>query len=75
MEDLNVQEPRPRGPRLYHKKSRTGCLRCKQRRVKVRWCSGPLLTYPIMICVLYLLYMVHNRRRKGTVANMNPAAV
>ncbi|GAP89159.1 putative c6 transcription protein [Rosellinia necatrix] len=34
MEDLNAQEPRPRGPRLYHKKSRTGCLRCKQRRVK-----------------------------------------
>lgn len=25
---------RPRGPRLYHKKSRTGCIRCKQRRVK-----------------------------------------
>ncbi|ORY71672.1 uncharacterized protein BCR38DRAFT_480167 [Pseudomassariella vexata] len=25
---------RPRGPRLYHKKSRTGCVRCKQRRVK-----------------------------------------
>ncbi|KAI0490701.1 hypothetical protein F4859DRAFT_508495 [Xylaria cf. heliscus] len=34
MEDANTQEPRPRGPRLYHKKSRTGCLRCKQRRVK-----------------------------------------
>ncbi|KAI1131993.1 hypothetical protein F5Y10DRAFT_232457 [Nemania abortiva] len=35
MEDSNsAQEPRPRGPRLYHKKSRTGCLRCKQRRVK-----------------------------------------
>ncbi|KAI1410935.1 hypothetical protein F5Y13DRAFT_181029 [Hypoxylon sp. FL1857] len=29
-----MQEHRPRGPRLYHKKSRTGCLRCKQRRVK-----------------------------------------
>ncbi|KAK6066836.1 hypothetical protein SCUP234_11892 [Seiridium cupressi] len=25
---------RSRGPRLYHKKSRTGCIRCKQRRVK-----------------------------------------
>ncbi|KAI1758888.1 hypothetical protein GGR53DRAFT_515564 [Hypoxylon sp. FL1150] len=25
---------RARGPRLYHKKSRTGCIRCKQRRVK-----------------------------------------
>ncbi|KAI0124275.1 hypothetical protein BJ170DRAFT_78534 [Xylariales sp. AK1849] len=24
----------PRGPRLYHKKSRAGCMRCKQRRVK-----------------------------------------
>jgi len=23
------------GPRLYHKKSRMGCLRCKARRVKV----------------------------------------
>ncbi|KAI2643674.1 hypothetical protein GGS21DRAFT_497604 [Xylaria nigripes] len=34
MEDSNSQDPRPRGPRLYHKKSRTGCLRCKQRRVK-----------------------------------------
>ncbi|KAI3334292.1 hypothetical protein F4824DRAFT_468350 [Ustulina deusta] len=35
MEDYsNSQEHRPRGPRLYHKKSRTGCLRCKQRRVK-----------------------------------------
>ncbi|KAI8951374.1 hypothetical protein F4801DRAFT_545323 [Xylaria longipes] len=34
MEDANAQESRPRGPRLYHKKSRTGCLRCKQRRVK-----------------------------------------
>ncbi|KAI1199518.1 hypothetical protein F5X97DRAFT_117190 [Nemania serpens] len=34
MEESNSQEPRPRGPRLYHKKSRTGCLRCKQRRVK-----------------------------------------
>ncbi|KAI8625398.1 hypothetical protein F5Y19DRAFT_269815 [Xylariaceae sp. FL1651] len=34
MEDSKNQEPRPRGPRLYHKKSRTGCLRCKQRRVK-----------------------------------------
>ncbi|KAI0422169.1 hypothetical protein F5X98DRAFT_327087 [Xylaria grammica] len=34
MEDVNSQENRPRGPRLYHKKSRTGCLRCKQRRVK-----------------------------------------
>ncbi|KAI0408195.1 hypothetical protein F4802DRAFT_605200 [Xylaria palmicola] len=34
MEASNAQEPRPRGPRLYHKKSRTGCLRCKQRRVK-----------------------------------------
>ncbi|OTB05832.1 hypothetical protein M426DRAFT_319513 [Hypoxylon sp. CI-4A] len=30
----NTQEHRPRGPRLYHKKSRTGCMRCKQRRVK-----------------------------------------
>ncbi|KAI1452944.1 hypothetical protein F4805DRAFT_470482 [Annulohypoxylon moriforme] len=29
-----MQDQRPRGPRLYHKKSRTGCLRCKQRRVK-----------------------------------------
>ncbi|KAI1284532.1 hypothetical protein F5Y07DRAFT_6443 [Xylaria sp. FL0933] len=34
MEDSSLQEHRPRGPRLYHKKSRTGCLRCKQRRVK-----------------------------------------
>ncbi|KAI1498552.1 hypothetical protein F5X99DRAFT_319878 [Biscogniauxia marginata] len=34
MGDINTQEPRPRGPRLYHKKSRTGCVRCKQRRVK-----------------------------------------
>ncbi|KAI0866215.1 hypothetical protein F4860DRAFT_459317 [Xylaria cubensis] len=34
MEDANNQESRPRGPRLYHKKSRTGCIRCKQRRVK-----------------------------------------
>ncbi|KAI0120084.1 hypothetical protein GGR51DRAFT_9529 [Nemania sp. FL0031] len=34
MEDSNAQKPQPRGPRLYHKKSRTGCLRCKQRRVK-----------------------------------------
>ncbi|KAI1863778.1 hypothetical protein JX265_003914 [Neoarthrinium moseri] len=25
---------RGRGPRLYHKKSRAGCVRCKQRRVK-----------------------------------------
>ncbi|KAI0167099.1 hypothetical protein GGR52DRAFT_556883 [Hypoxylon sp. FL1284] len=33
MDQLNIQH-RPRGPRLYHKKSRTGCLRCKQRRVK-----------------------------------------
>ncbi|KAI1138993.1 hypothetical protein F5Y05DRAFT_383246 [Hypoxylon sp. FL0543] len=34
MNDVNLQEQRPRGPRLYHKKSRTGCMRCKQRRVK-----------------------------------------
>ncbi|KAI0379922.1 hypothetical protein F5Y04DRAFT_258706 [Hypomontagnella monticulosa] len=34
MNDGNAQEHRPRGPRLYHKKSRTGCMRCKQRRVK-----------------------------------------
>ncbi|KAI1367431.1 hypothetical protein F5Y08DRAFT_66822 [Xylaria arbuscula] len=34
MEGPNSQENRARGPRLYHKKSRTGCLRCKQRRVK-----------------------------------------
>ncbi|KAI1261232.1 hypothetical protein F5Y18DRAFT_206260 [Xylariaceae sp. FL1019] len=34
MEDSKPQDTRPRGPRLYHKKSRTGCLRCKQRRVK-----------------------------------------
>ncbi|KAI8965695.1 hypothetical protein F5Y11DRAFT_312073 [Daldinia sp. FL1419] len=34
MNDSNPQEHKPRGPRLYHKKSRTGCLRCKQRRVK-----------------------------------------
>ncbi|KAI0840237.1 hypothetical protein F5Y06DRAFT_263997 [Hypoxylon sp. FL0890] len=34
MVDGNLQEHRPRGPRLYHKKSRTGCMRCKQRRVK-----------------------------------------
>ncbi|KAI1342246.1 hypothetical protein F5Y15DRAFT_335587 [Xylariaceae sp. FL0016] len=33
-ESHNSSEHRPRGPRLYHKKSRTGCLRCKQRRVK-----------------------------------------
>ncbi|KAI1824673.1 hypothetical protein F4861DRAFT_249484 [Xylaria intraflava] len=34
MGDSNPPDPRPRGPRLYHKKSRAGCLRCKQRRVK-----------------------------------------
>ncbi|KAI2473724.1 hypothetical protein F4781DRAFT_803 [Annulohypoxylon bovei var. microspora] len=34
MNDSNMQDQRPRGPRLYHKKSRTGCMRCKQRRVK-----------------------------------------
>ncbi|KAH9909997.1 hypothetical protein F4778DRAFT_789342 [Xylariomycetidae sp. FL2044] len=34
MSDSNYPEAKPRGPRLYHKKSRTGCLRCKQRRVK-----------------------------------------
>lgn len=34
MQGSTSQEPRPRGPRLYHKKSRAGCLRCKQRRVK-----------------------------------------
>ncbi|KAI0157435.1 hypothetical protein GGR57DRAFT_66846 [Xylariaceae sp. FL1272] len=34
MEDSKSHDTRPRGPRLYHKKSRTGCLRCKQRRVK-----------------------------------------
>ncbi|KAI1097245.1 hypothetical protein F4804DRAFT_328147 [Jackrogersella minutella] len=34
MNNSNLQDNRPRGPRLYHKKSRTGCLRCKQRRVK-----------------------------------------
>ncbi|OTA61100.1 hypothetical protein K449DRAFT_383163 [Hypoxylon sp. EC38] len=34
MNDANMQDRRPRGPRLYHKKSRTGCMRCKQRRVK-----------------------------------------
>ncbi|KAL7625419.1 hypothetical protein AAE478_004639 [Parahypoxylon ruwenzoriense] len=34
MNDSNAQEQRPRGPRLYHKKSRAGCMRCKQRRVK-----------------------------------------
>ncbi|KAI2623313.1 hypothetical protein GGR54DRAFT_47358 [Hypoxylon sp. NC1633] len=33
MNDGSTQEYR-RGPRLYHKKSRTGCIRCKQRRVK-----------------------------------------
>ncbi|KAI1776073.1 hypothetical protein F4818DRAFT_369755 [Hypoxylon cercidicola] len=33
MDDLIAQH-RSRGPRLYHKKSRTGCIRCKQRRVK-----------------------------------------
>ncbi|KAK6207333.1 hypothetical protein LQW54_007291 [Pestalotiopsis sp. IQ-011] len=27
-------KPKARGPRLYHKKSRMGCVRCKQRRVK-----------------------------------------
>ncbi|KAJ2979904.1 hypothetical protein NUW58_g7084 [Xylaria curta] len=41
MESSITHEPRSRGPRLYHKKSRTGCLRCKQRRVKVRRCSEP----------------------------------
>lgn len=32
------------GPRLYHKKSRMGCLRCKARRVKVSYllCYAPL---------------------------------
>ncbi|KAI5924315.1 hypothetical protein F4810DRAFT_664872 [Camillea tinctor] len=34
MDDTNTQTHRARGPRLYHKKSRTGCIRCKQRRVK-----------------------------------------
>ncbi|KAI0977368.1 hypothetical protein F4678DRAFT_11424 [Xylaria arbuscula] len=34
MDDSISPEHRSRGPRLYHKKSRTGCLRCKQRRVK-----------------------------------------
>ncbi|KAK6952253.1 hypothetical protein Daesc_006788 [Daldinia eschscholtzii] len=34
MNDSSLQEHKPRGPRLYHKKSRTGCTRCKQRRVK-----------------------------------------
>ncbi|KAI0012868.1 hypothetical protein F4779DRAFT_567203 [Xylariaceae sp. FL0662B] len=35
MEDSNTREAQPRrGPRLYHKKSRAGCTRCKQRRVK-----------------------------------------
>ncbi|KAI0471986.1 hypothetical protein GGR56DRAFT_677840 [Xylariaceae sp. FL0804] len=34
MDAMSAPEHRPRGPRLYHKKSRTGCLRCKQRRVK-----------------------------------------
>ncbi|KAI0397259.1 hypothetical protein F5Y17DRAFT_391028 [Xylariaceae sp. FL0594] len=37
------QVSRARAPRLYHKKSRTGCLRCKQRRVKcdeLRPCGG-----------------------------------
>ncbi|KAF3064226.1 Caltractin [Daldinia childiae] len=34
MNDSSTQEHKPRGPRLYHKKSRTGCTRCKQRRVK-----------------------------------------
>ncbi|KAI1663029.1 hypothetical protein F4813DRAFT_342708 [Daldinia decipiens] len=34
MNDSGTQEHKPRGPRLYHKKSRTGCTRCKQRRVK-----------------------------------------
>ncbi|XXH00305.1 hypothetical protein Hte_006647 [Hypoxylon texense] len=33
MDDFTAQH-RTRGPRLYHKKSRTGCIRCKQRRVK-----------------------------------------
>lgn len=30
----DIPVPKTRGPRLYHKKSRTGCARCKQRRVK-----------------------------------------
>ncbi|KAI0201288.1 hypothetical protein F4808DRAFT_133261 [Astrocystis sublimbata] len=34
MDGADTHESRPRGPRLYHKKSRMGCLRCKQRRVK-----------------------------------------
>ncbi|KAH7033290.1 uncharacterized protein B0I36DRAFT_107159 [Microdochium trichocladiopsis] len=38
MEDTQPQQeqqpPQRRGPRLYHKKSRFGCERCKQRRVK-----------------------------------------
>lgn len=34
MNDSSTQEHKPRGPRLYHKKSRNGCTRCKQRRVK-----------------------------------------
>ncbi|KAH8663979.1 hypothetical protein BX600DRAFT_287955 [Xylariales sp. PMI_506] len=29
-----MPQHRTRGPRLYHKKSRNGCVRCKQRRVK-----------------------------------------
>ncbi|KLU90156.1 hypothetical protein MAPG_09122 [Magnaporthiopsis poae ATCC 64411] len=32
---MEPQPPkRPHGPRLYHKKSKTGCYRCKGRRVK-----------------------------------------
>ena len=34
MEPINAQEPSRRGPRLYHKKSKTGCLLCKKRHVK-----------------------------------------
>ncbi|KAK3946080.1 hypothetical protein QBC46DRAFT_425094 [Diplogelasinospora grovesii] len=32
--DNHQQHAKPLGPRLYHKKSRAGCLRCKARRVK-----------------------------------------
>ncbi|KAI1805487.1 hypothetical protein F4811DRAFT_514983 [Daldinia bambusicola] len=34
MNNSSTQEHKPRAPRLYHKKSRNGCTRCKQRRVK-----------------------------------------
>lgn len=44
------QQPRKRAAKLFHKKSRTGCQQCRNRRVKVRsyWCLN-------LICDLLFL--------------------